>query len=93
MASFTFEQLFRTTQSEQWKVLDAAGATAGRVDVHFEPGVARVSVVVQDDVNEDDLQDLLSTIDERLVPQKARADVKITAWRGAALGTFAPDRG
>lgn len=91
MAVFTFEQLFHTTQSEQWKVLDAGGVPAGRVDVHFEPGSARVSVVVRDDVTEDDLQDLLTTIDERLVPQKARADVKITAWRGASLGTFAPE--
>ncbi len=92
MAVFTFEQIFRTTQSEQWKVLDASGVAAGRVDVHFEPGAARVSVVVRDDVSEDDLADLFSTIDERLVPQKARADVRITAWRGSSLGTFAPER-
>ena len=89
---FTFEQTFRTTQSEQWKVLDAEGIPAGRVDVHFEPGAARVTLVVRDDVSEDALTDLLSTVDERLVPQKARADVKITAWRGASLGTFAPER-
>ncbi len=92
MALYTFEQLFRTTQSEQWKVLDPAGVAAGRVDVHFEPGTARVTLVVRDDVTEDDVTDLLSTVDERLVPQKARADVKVTVWRGASLGTFAPER-
>lgn len=88
--SVTFEQLFRTPSSEQWKILDGDGGTLGRVDVHFGPASARVTVAVAPAVSEADLEDLLATVDERLVPAKARGDLRITVWRGESLGTFAP---
>lgn len=88
--SVTFEQLFRTLSSEQWKIVDEAGEAIGRVDVHFDPESARVTVAVTSAVADGDLEDLLASVDERLVPEKARRNVRITVWRGESLGTFAP---
>lgn len=87
--SVTFEQLFRTLASEQWKIVED-GETIGRVDVHFDPVSARITVAVAPRVTDADLDDLLASVDERLVPEKARRDVRITVWRGESLGTFAP---
>ena len=96
--TFRFEQIFRTPASEQWSILrDADGddevpPVAGRVDVHFDRGYARVTLVLREDVSDDDATSLLARVDEQLVPTKARGDVRITLWRGAHEGTFAPQR-
>lgn len=87
--SVTFEQLFRTLASEQWKIV-SDGETIGRVDVHFDPVSARVSLTVASEVTDADLDDLLASVDERLVPEKARRNVRIAVWRGESVGTFAP---
>lgn len=97
MASFRFDQIFRTPASEQWSVIpaivpdDEAPLVAGRVDVHFDRGYARVTIVLRDDISEDDAVQVISQVDEQLVPSKARGDVKITLWRGTHFGTFAPE--
>jgi len=96
--TFRFEQIFRTPASEQWSVLrnaasdDEVPPVAGRVDVHFDQGYARVTLILRDDIADDDATEVLALVDEQLVPSKARGDVKITLWRGVHEGTFAPDR-
>lgn len=95
--SFRFEQLFRTPSSEQWSVIrdsaseDDVPPVAGRVDVHFDQGYARVTVVLRDDFTDDDATEVVALVDERLIPSKGRGDVKITLWRGAHAGTFVPE--
>jgi uncharacterized protein YhfF len=96
--TYRFEQIFRTPASEQWSVLrdarsdDEVAPIAGRVDVHFDRSYARVTIVLRDDVSDDDATALLARVDEQLVPLKSRGDVRITLWRGAHEGTFAPQR-
>ncbi len=98
--SFQFEQLFRTPSSEQWSVVrqstpdapqDTVPPVEGRVDVHFDRGYSRVTVVLRDDISDDDATEVIALVDERLVPASARGDVKITLWRGAHAGTFIPE--
>jgi len=98
--TFRFEQIFRTPSSEQWSVLrdpasdEEAPLVAGRVDVHFDPqgaGYSRVTVVLREDLGEDGATEVLTLVDEQLVPAKARGDVRITLWRGAHAGTFVPE--
>lgn len=100
--SFRFEQLFRTPGSEQWSVLrddastegqadDQVPPVAGRVDVHFDRGYARVTVILRADIGDDEATEVIALVDERLVPNRARGDVKITLWRGSHAGTFVPE--
>ncbi|MGE3961629.1 MAG: hypothetical protein AB7F65_08125 [Dehalococcoidia bacterium] len=96
--SYRFEQLFRTPSSEQWSVLsdapvgeDQIPPVAGRVDVHFDRGYARVTVVLREDIDDDEATAVISMVDEHLVPTKGRGDVKITLWRGGHAGTFVPE--
>ncbi|MCK9494579.1 MAG: hypothetical protein M0R75_03650 [Dehalococcoidia bacterium] len=97
MAAYRFEQIFRTPSSEQWSVLPAATSedevppVAGRVDVHFDQGYARITVVLRSEIDDGDATDVIALVDEQLVPSKARGDVKITLWRGAHAGTFVPE--
>jgi len=90
--TYSFDQLFQTLHSEQWKIIDGEGKTAGRVDVHFDVAAARVSIAVRADIEEADLDELVSSVDERLVPAKTRGDVRISVWRGESAGTFIPRR-
>ena len=98
--SFRFDQIFRTPSSEQWTVVrepspetpdDVVPPVAGRVDVHFDRGYSRVTVVLRDDISDDDATDVIAMVDERLVPANSRGDVRITLWRGAHAGTFIPE--
>ena len=98
--TFRFEQLFRTPSSEQWSVVRELGAdapqdqvppVAGRVDVHFDRGYARVTVVLRDDISDEDATNIIAMVDERLVPTAGRGDVKITLWQGTHAGTFIPE--
>lgn len=97
MAAYRFEQIFRTPSSEQWSVLptvtseDEVPPVAGRVDVHFDQGYARITVVLRSEIDDGDATDVIALVDEQLVPSKARGDVKITLWRGAHAGTFVPE--
>jgi len=98
VAAYRFEQLFRTPSSEQWSVVPAVAPSedevppvAGRVDVHFDQGYARVTVVLRAEIDDEDATDVIALVDEQLVPSKARGDVKITLWRGAHAGTFVPE--
>jgi hypothetical protein len=88
--TFRFDQRYQTAASAQWALLDDAGATLGRIDAHFEPGRARVTLVVATAVDDTAAEDLVATIDETLVPALSRGDVRISVWRGESLGTFAP---
>ena len=91
-ATFRFEPLFRTPNSEQWSAIhEGDPAPVGRVDVHFDGGSARVTLVARDDVTDEAAQELLALVDERLVPERARRDVRITLWRGQHNGTFVPE--
>jgi hypothetical protein len=99
--TFHFEQIFRTPASEQWSVIRDAGSeeeaslVAGRVDVHFDTqagaSTSRVTVVLRDDLGDDGATEVLTLVDEQLIPAKARGDVRITLWRGAHAGTFVPE--
>ncbi|MEX2372687.1 MAG: hypothetical protein WD800_02695 [Dehalococcoidia bacterium] len=88
-----FERLHRTRSSEQWAIIDdgADDPHLGRADVHIEPDAARVTLILSADLPDDALADLVASVDERLVPPESRGHVRVSAWRGAYLGTFAPE--
>jgi hypothetical protein len=89
---FRLERLFRTPTSEQWSVrVEDDGSPVARVDVHFGPQSARVTVSSSEDLDAEATEALIALVDERLVPAKTRGNVRITLWRGRHEGTFVPD--
>jgi hypothetical protein len=93
MAEYQFEREARTPYSESY-VIDSDGDAAGRVDLHFTAsGMAFATLCVPPDFDEDEIQDLIGEIDERLVltTDPYRDDFVVTVWRGTQAGVFSEE--
>jgi hypothetical protein len=93
MAEYQFEREARTPYSESY-VIDSDGDAAGRVDLHFTAsGIAFATLCVPPDCDEDEIQDLIGEIDERLVltTDPYRDDFVVTVWRGTQAGVFSEE--
>ena len=75
MPKFEFEREARTPHSESYAV-EADGESVGRVDVHFVPGgPAHATLCVPEEYDDEEIQELIGEVDERIV---------LTAERGPA---------
>jgi hypothetical protein len=65
----------------------------GRVDIHFSPSVAYATLCVAESLSEDDVRELISEIDERLVltTDPFREDFVVTVWTGKETGVFSDE--
>ena len=92
MLDYRFERVARTPYSEQW-VIETLDRPVGRVDLHFTNAKTYGTLVVHPYIAEDEIEDLLAAIDERLVStaDENREDVVVSVWRGEDLGVFAED--
>jgi hypothetical protein len=93
MAEYQFERDARTPFSEAY-VIEQDGEAMGRVDLHFTPsGVVQGTLCVPAHFDDDDIQDLIGEVDERLVlsADADRVDFVVTVWRGAAAGVYSED--
>lgn len=93
MSDYTFERELRTPYSEAYSI-EIEGEPIGRVDLHFASSTAvQATLCVPEAFDEDDVQDLIADIDERLVlsHDPDRADFIVTVWRGAAAGVYSED--
>jgi hypothetical protein len=92
MASYHFERESRTEHSESLIILDGDGEV-GRVDVHFGRDVVHATLCAPDSYSEDDIQDLIAEIDERLVlpVEPFRDDFVVTVWLGRQAGVYSED--
>ena len=93
MGDYQFERESRTPHSEAYSV-DDGGDVIGRVDIHFSSsGSVHATLCVPQDFDEDDIEDLIAEIDERLVlsHDPGRADFIVTVWRGAPAGVYSED--
>jgi hypothetical protein len=91
MLDYRFERVARTPHSEQW-VIETADRPVGRIDLHFT-NAKTYGIVVQQYLVDDDIEELLAAIDERLVTtaDEYREDFVVSVWRGDDLGVFAED--
>lgn len=94
MLDYRFDRVSRTAHSEQW-LIETGDRSVGRVDLHFTGAKAYGTLVVAAFLAEDEVADLLETIDDRLVTtaDEYREDFVVSVWRGEDLGTFAQDTG
>lgn len=90
---YRFEREARTPYSEVFIIEDEDGDDVGRVDLHFTPSVAYGTLCVGEDLDEDDVQDLIAQIDERLVmtTDPYREDFVVTVWTGHESGVYSDE--
>ena len=92
MASYHFERIARTPQSEQWRI-ETDTAAIGRVDVHFTGSKTYGTLVVSTQVADDAIEELIAEIDVRIVStaDEYREDFVVTVWRGEEFGTYSEE--
>jgi hypothetical protein len=93
VSDYQFERESRTPFSEAYTV-EAGGDVVARADIHFTPsGVVYATLCVPQDFDEEDIQDLIGEIDERLVlsTDAYRDDFVVTVWRGTQAGVYSEE--
>ena len=92
MAEYTFERESRTPYSESF-VIEANEEDLGRVDLHYTPSVTYGTLCIPDGLSEEDIQELISEIDERLVMSNDpfREDFVVTVWVGRQTGVYSEE--
>src|SRR3970040_2138691 len=87
MPRYQFERETRTPHSESY-IISADDNEIGRVDLHYGPDLVNATICVPEDSSEDDIQELIGEIDERLVmrPHPFREDFVATVWLRRAGG-------
>ena len=94
MPAYYFERESRTPHSESYLIEDDAGNQFGRIDLHYgSGGIAQGTLCVPDTISEDDLQDLIGEVDDRLVmtADPFREDFVVNVWRGQPGGVYSED--
>jgi hypothetical protein len=93
MSDYSFERESRTPFSEAY-IVEESGDAVGRVDIHFAAsGIVHATLCVPQDFDDDDIEDLIGEIDERLVltTDAYRDDFVVTVWRGVRAGVYSED--
>ena len=90
---YRFEREARTPYSEIFIIENEGGEDAGRVDLHFTPSVAYATLCIAEGTSEDDIQELIAQIDERLVmtTDPYREDLVVTVWTGREAGVYSDE--
>jgi TATA-binding protein-associated factor Taf7 len=90
---YHFEREARTPYSEIFVIENEAGEDAGRVDLHFTPSVTYATLCLTEGFSEEDIQELIAQIDERLVmtTDPYREDLVVTVWTGRETGVYSDE--
>ena len=93
MAEYRFERECRTPYSESYSVESDSGDDVARVDLHLTATGAYATLCVSEGLTEDDIQDLIGQIDERLVmtSDPYREDFVVTVWTGRETGVYSDE--
>ena len=92
MADYDFERESRTPYSESF-VIEADDDDVGRIDLHYTPSITYGTLCIPDSLSEDEIQELISEIDERLVMSNDpyREDFVVTVWVGRQAGVYSEE--
>lgn len=92
MPSYHFERESRTSDSEAF-IIQADDNEIGRVDIHYGQDLANATLCVSEEASEDDIQELIGEIDERLVmtAHPFREDFVVTVWIGRLAGVYSEE--
>jgi hypothetical protein len=83
LTDYVFERECRTPHSECY-IIGSGEDEIGRADIHYTSSMAYATVCVGEDMTEEDIKELVSEIDERLVltTDPFREDFVVTVWAG-----------
>ena len=89
MGGFYFERECRTPYSECYTILRDENPI-GRVDIHFADAVVHATLNVADDLSNEDIQDLIDTVDDELIDSVGitKQEVIVHVHQGRDLGVF-----
>jgi len=92
MSGFQFERECRTLQSESY-IVELDEEEVGRLDLHFTASVAYATLCVVESLTEEDVRELISEVDERLVltTDPFREDFVVTVWTGKETGVYSDE--
>lgn len=90
---YHFERETRTPYSEVFIIESEEGENAGRVDLHFTPSVVYATLCVPEGTDEDQIQEMIGQVDERLVmtTDPYREDLVVTVWTGRETGIYSDE--
>ena len=90
---YRFERDVRTPYSEVYVIENDDGDEVGRIDIHFTSSIVYATLCVAEGTDEDDVQELIDEIDERLVltADPYREDFVVTVWTGRETGVYSED--
>jgi|GEM_PF-254807 len=90
---YHFEREARTPYSEIFVIENDSGEDVGRVDLHFTPSVTYATLCIPENLSEDDIQEMIAQIDERLVmtTDPYREDFVVTVWTGRESGVYSDE--
>ena len=89
MPEHRFERECRTPYSEAYLIMEGEGSL-GRIDLHFAGPVVHGVLVVAERVTQDEVKDLIESIDEELV-MSANPDCEdfvVAVYQGREIGTY-----
>jgi len=89
MGAFYFERECRTPYSECYTILRDENPV-GRVDLHFTDAVVHATLSVADGLTNEDIQDLIDTVDDELIDSVGitRQEIIVHVHQGRDLGVF-----
>ena len=92
MSGYQFERECRTPQSESY-IVELDDEEVGRADIHYTPSVAYATLCVAENLTQEDVRELISEIDERLVltTDPFREDFVVTVWTGRESGVYSDE--
>ncbi|MCH7838448.1 MAG: hypothetical protein IIC26_08060 [Chloroflexi bacterium] len=92
MPRYQFERQARTPTSEAFIIRSGEDDT-GRIDIHYGSDVVNATLCLAENATEDDIQELIGEIDERLVmtAEPFRDDFVVTVWLGREAGVYSED--
>ncbi len=89
MPDYYFERDCRTPYSESHTILQDEHPV-GRVDLHFTPTVVHATLCVLESLTQEEVQDLIETIDEELVDAVggSREEFIVHVYQGRETGVY-----
>ena len=90
---FHYERESRTPHSEAYLVENEGGSSA-HLDLHYTSEIVYGTLCVPPEWNEDDVQDVIADIDDRIVrtAEPFRDDFVVTVWRGEEAGVYSEEQ-
>lgn len=89
MGHFYFEREVRTPHSEVYTIMEEDDP-AGRVDLHYVPGMVHATLCVTERVTREGVQELIETLDEDLVDSLgiSREEFVVHVYQGRDIGVW-----